>query len=309
LRILVTGGAGFLGSVIVPNMLMQRADYRITVLDSFRFKQTSLAPWCDNPRLDIVKGDCRDERLMRELIARHDVFIPLAGIVGAAACDADREAAQSINCDAVEMLCDLLSVDQRVIFPNTNSGYGVGGEELCTEDSPLRPISVYGRTKCAAEAIVLSRENSVVFRLATVFGVSTRMRTDLLVNDFVLRALTERSITLYEPQARRNFIHIQDVARAFVHALILFGGMRGQVFNCGDSDANMTKAALCETIGRHVEGFAWAEGAGADPDKRDYIVSNAKLEAIGWTAQRTIDDGIRELLRYYRMSMERAGNA
>jgi nucleoside-diphosphate-sugar epimerase len=282
--------------------------YDVTVLDTFEYGQTSLSVWCDNPRLTIEKGDCRDGRILKPLVLINDLFIPLAGVVGASACDANPGQAQSVNRDAIRALCGLLSGDQRVIFPNTNSGYGIGGEEFCTEESPLRPVSLYGRTKVEAEAIVMERKNSIAFRLATVFGTSSRMRTDLLVNDFVLRAVTEGSIALYEPAARRNFIHIKDAANAFVHAEAMFNGMRGNVFNCGDSRANMTKARLCHTIDKHVP-FAWTQGQGFDPDKRDYVVSNDKLESTGWRPQRTLDDGIAELIRYYRMTTDRSGNA
>lgn len=299
--ILLTGGAGYLGAVMVPALLA--AGHRVTVLDNFLFKQNSLAAVCADPAFDVVRGDARDAALLRPLVAKADIVIPLAALVGAPMCDADRIAAQSTNFDAVRTLLDLLSPQQRVLMPVTNSGYGVGEQgQFCTEESPLKPLSLYGRSKVAAEAAVLDRGNALSFRLATVFGMSPRMRIDLLVNDFVYRALYDRAIILFEPHFKRNFIHIRDVARAFLHGIAQFETMRDRPYNLGLSDANLSKWELCERIQAQLPDFAFLEAPiGEDPDKRDYIVSNARIEGTGFQPAYSLDAGIAELIKGYRM--------
>jgi len=299
--ILLTGGAGYLGAVMVPALLA--AGHRVTVLDNFLFKQNSLAAVCADPAFDVVRGDARDAAILRPLVAQADIVIPLAALVGAPMCDADRIAAQSTNFDAVRTLLDLLSPQQRVLMPVTNSGYGVGEQgQFCTEESPLKPLSLYGRSKVAAEAAVLDRGNAISFRLATVFGMSPRMRIDLLVNDFVYRALYDRAIILFEPHFKRNFIHIRDVARAFLHGIAQFETMRDRPYNLGLSDANLSKWELCERIQAQLPDFAFLEAPiGEDPDKRDYIVSNARIEGTGFQPAYSLDAGIAELIKGYRM--------
>lgn len=300
-HILVTGGAGYLGSILVPALL--EAGYRVTVLDSFMFRQNSLSHVCADPRFDVVRGDARDEDTLRPLLAKADAVIPLAALVGAPLCDMDKLAAVSTNRDAVLSLVRLLSREQRILMPVTNSGYGIGEQgKFCTEDTPLRPISLYGRTKVEAEAAVLERGNAISFRLATVFGMAPRMRVDLLVNDFVHRAVFDRAVVLFEPHFKRNYIHIRDVARAFLHGLANFGTMRDRPYNVGLSDANLSKWELCERIRSHLPQFVFLEAPiGEDPDKRDYIVSNARIEATGYAPAHSLDDGIRELIKGYRM--------
>jgi nucleoside-diphosphate-sugar epimerase len=299
--ILLTGGAGYLGAVMVPALLA--AGHRVTVLDNFLFKQNSLAAVCADPAFDVVRGDARDAAVLRPLVAKADIVIPLAALVGAPMCDADRIAAQSTNFDAVRTLLDLLSPQQRVLMPVTNSGYGVGEQgQFCTEESPLKPLSLYGRSKVAAEAAVLDRGNALSFRLATVFGMSPRMRIDLLVNDFVYRALYDRAIILFEPHFKRNFIHIRDVARAFLHGIAQFETLRDRAYNLGLSDANLSKWELCERIQAQLPNFAFLEAPiGEDPDKRDYIVSNARIEGTGFQPAYSLDAGIAELIKGYRM--------
>ena len=237
------------------------------------------------------------ERVLRE----SEVVIPLAAIVGAPACDADPTAARTINLDAIRLLLSLRSSSQRILLPNTNSGYGIGEKgKFCTEESPLRPISLYGRTKVEAEQAVLDAGNAVTFRLATVFGVSPRMRLDLLVNDFVHRALTDRCVVVFEGHAKRNYIHIRDVARAFLHALDHFEAMKNRPYNVGLSDANLSKLELCAKIKEHLPRFIYLEAPiGEDPDKRDYIVSNERIEKTGFKPAYSLDDGIRELIKAY----------
>lgn len=303
--ILVTGGAGYLGSIIVPELLA--AGHRVTVLDNFMYNQNSLAHVCANPNFDVVNGDSRSEELLKRLVKDVDYVFPLAALVGAPLCKKDPIAATMTNRDAIATLAKLLSPQQRIVMPITNSGYGIGEQgKHCTEESPLRPVSLYGVDKVEAEKIVLARENSVSLRLATVFGMAPRMRIDLLVNDFVYRAVNDRVVVLFEAHFKRNFIHVRDVARAFMHAMDKFEGMKGKPFNVGLSDANLSKAELCAKIQAHVSGFQYLEAqVGEDPDKRDYIVSNARIEATGYKPKHSLDDGIRELLKGFRMIRDR----
>lgn len=301
MRILVTGGAGYLGSVVVPRLLAE--GHSVTVLDSFMFGQNSLAECCHLESFDVVRGDCRDERLVKDLIANFDAIIPLAALVGAPLCGRDEIGAVSTNRDAVKLLCRLASDEQKILLPVTNSGYGIGTPGVaCTEDSPLQPISLYGTSKVEAEAAVLERKNGLTFRLATVFGMSSRMRIDLLVNDFVYRAVTDRAVVIFEGHFKRNYIHIRDVASVFVHALNHFDAMRGRAYNVGLEDANVSKLELCERIQRHIPGFVFLEAPiGEDPDKRDYIVSNQRILSTGWKPSFSLDDGIKELIKGYRI--------
>ncbi|MFC3228842.1 NAD-dependent epimerase/dehydratase family protein [Marinibaculum pumilum] len=300
MHILITGGAGYLGSTMVPALLAQ--GHKVTVLDSFQFGENSLAAACADPGFEAVRGDARQTDVLRPLLVQADAVIPLAALVGAPLCDRDQIGAVTINRDAIATMVDLMSPAQRLLIPISNSGYGVGEPgKFCTEESPLRPVSLYGRTKVEAEEIALARENTVSFRLATVFGMSPRMRMDLLVNDFVYRAVSDRALVLFEAHFKRNYIHVRDVARAFQHGLDHFDEMRGRAFNVGLSDANLSKWELCETIARHVPGFTFLEApVGKDPDQRDYIVSNARIEATGFRPAHSLDDGIVELIKGYR---------
>lgn len=303
LNVLITGGAGYLGSILAPTLL--EAGCRVVVLDSFMFRQVSLAHVCAHPDFELIRGDARDPNALRPLVRDADAVIPLAALVGAPLCDADPAAAVGVNRDAVLTLLDLLSPSQRVLMPVTNSGYGVGETgKFCTEETPLRPISLYGRSKIEAETAVLARGNAISFRLATVFGMSPRMRLDLLVNDFVRRAVVDRAVVLFEPHFKRNYIHIRDVARVFLHGLNNFDSMRDRPYNVGLSDANLSKWELCERIRAHIPQFVFMEAPiGEDPDKRDYIVSNARIEAAGFKPAYSLDDGVRELIKGYRMPM------
>lgn len=300
-HILVTGGAGYLGSIMVPAFL--DAGYKVTVLDNFMFKQNPLAHVCANPDFDVVRGDARDESLIKSLIKDVDVVIPLAALVGAPLCNNDQIGTVTINRDSVIMLTKQLSADQRILMPITNSGYGIGEKgKFCTEETPLRPISLYGTTKVEAEAAALERGNAISFRLATVFGMAPRFRLDLLVNDFVYRAVNDRAVVLFEADFKRNYIHIRDVVNAFLHGLNNFDAMKNEPYNVGLSDANLSKRELCEKIREHVPSFVFMEAPiGEDPDKRDYIVSNEKIEATGFMPKHSLDDGIRELIKGYTM--------
>ena len=309
-RVLVTGGAGYLGSTLVP-MLLDRG-CEVAVVDSFMYGQDSLSAVCHDRRFTLRRGDVRNLELMKPLVARADVIIPLAALVGAPLCDRDPLAATSTNKQAIVDMLPMLSPAQRVILPITNSGYGVGETgKFCTEDTPLRPVSLYGRDKVEVERIMLERHPaSISLRLATVFGMSPRMRLDLLVNDFVYRACRDRFIVLFEGHFKRNFIHVRDVARAFMHALDHFDAMQGGPYNVGLSDANLSKAELCERIKVQVPAFTVFESTvGQDPDKRDYIVSNEKIEKTGYQPAHSLDEGIRELITGFPMIRnERYGN-
>lgn len=310
MKVLVTGGAGYIGSVLVPDLLARA--HEVTVLDAFPHGLSSLATACAYPEFNPVRGDARDEMLVRELARDRDVVIPLAALVGAPLCKLDPVGAKSINHAAVVLLLGLLSSEQRVIFPNTNSGYGIGRPgEPCTEESPLNPVSLYGRTKVDAEKAVLDHPASVTLRLATVFGVAPRMRTDLLVNDFTYRAVKDRALIIFEGHFKRNYIHVRDVSAAFLHAIDNFDAMQGRPYNVGLSDANLSKLELCAAIQKHVPDFVYLEAPiGEDPDKRDYIVSNERIENTGFRPKVSLNQGIEELVRGYRMvRAARYGNA
>jgi nucleoside-diphosphate-sugar epimerase len=300
-KILVTGGAGYIGSILVPVLLNK--GYKVTVLDSLIYNQNSLLECCANPDFDFIKGDICDESLMSSLIPRFDIILPVAAIVGAPACNINPSLTRLVNYDAQIMMIKLLSPSQKVIFPTTNSGYGIGEKDkFCTEETPLRPISEYGKMKVEVEKAYLDSGNAITFRLATVFGMSPRMRMDLLVNDFTYRAYKDRFIVLFEEHFRRNFIHIRDVGKAFIFGLEHYDKMKGQPFNVGLSSANLTKRQLCEKIKEYVPDlYIHSAPIGQDPDKRDYIVSNGKIESLGWRPDYTIDDGIKELLKGYRI--------
>ena len=299
MNILITGGAGYIGSLLTPALLA--GGHQVTVVDHFYFNQASLLDCCHHGGFEIVRGDCRDESLMKRLISKADAIIPLAALVGAPLCDQDPAAAKATNQEAVEMLCRLAGRSQWIMMPVTNSGYGIGEEgKVCTEDSPLRPLSLYGRTKVRAEQSVLARENSISFRLATVFGMSPRMRIDLLVNDFVHRAVNDRAVVVFQGHFKRNYIHIRDVVRVFQHGLTNFETMKGKAYNVGLDDANLSKLELCAVIQKQLPKFVYLEAPiGEDPDKRDYIVSNARIAAAGFRPEWSLDRGIQELIKGY----------
>lgn len=297
MKILVTGGGGYIGSVLVPSLLA--SGYEVTVLDNFMFGQTTLTEACKYDRFKVVNGDTRDKNLLQNLMKDADVIIPLAALVGAPICKKDPSATQSINHYAIEMICNLASNNQRILMPVTNSGYGIGEEGIyCTEESPLKPISLYGITKVKAEEAVLSRSNSITFRLATVFGMSARMRIDLLVNDFVYRAVNDSAVVIFEGHFKRNYIHIQDVVSVFKYGIEHFDSMRGLPYNVGLDDANLSKVELAEAIKKQIPNFVYLEAPiGEDPDKRNYIVSNARLANAGFKTEWSLERGITELIK------------
>jgi len=290
-----------LGSILCEHLLDR--GYQVTVLDTLEYGQHSLFHLCAEPRFDFVFGDARNEQALAPLMQAADVIIPLAAVVGAGACDRDPSRAKSVNVDAIRLLTRLRSPNQLIVYPNTNSGYGTkSGASFCTEETPLDPISLYGTTKCQAELELLQLSNVITLRLATVFGASPRPRLDLLVNHFVYAAVTDGYLVLFEKDFKRNYIHIRDVADCFVHCIENAAKMTGRPYNAGLDDANLSKIELAEKVKQYVPRlYIQAAAIGSDPDKRNYIVSNARLREAGFVAKRSLDDGIRELLIAYRM--------
>lgn len=301
MKILLTGGAGYLGSTMVGYLL--EAGHQVKVLDNFMFGEASLNHFCANPNFDVVHGDIRIRETMQPLIEDVDCVIPLAAYVGAPLCSKDPIGAKTTNHDAIMMMLDMVSDDQWVLMPTTNSAYGTGDDNnFCDENSPLRPISSYAIEKVAIEKELMRRENSISFRLATVFGMSPRLRLDLLVNDFVHRAVRDKAVVLFESHFKRNYVHVRDVSRVFMHGIANFDSMKGEIYNVGLSTANVSKRELCEHIQKHVPEFNFIEAqVGKDPDQRNYIVSNAKLEATGFQPEYSLDRGIEELVKGFKM--------
>ena len=308
MKILITGGAGYLGSIMIRAFLNKR--YKVTVLDNLLFNQTSLLQYISNTDFKFIYGDVRNELLLEELCNDNDVIIPLAAIVGFPACAANPELAKEINFNQiVNILKYTNGKNKKILYPNTNSGYGLGlGQIECTEDSPLTPISVYGQTKCQAENLLKASTDAIIFRLATVFGISSRMRVDLLVNNFVFKAITDKYIVIFERNFKRNFIHVEDVASAFLFMLENYNKHKGEIFNVGLGDANLSKEELLERIQSQISNFTVCyDDYYEDPDKRNYIVSNAKIEATGWKPNCSLDTGIKQLIEGYQMIIPKIG--
>lgn len=300
-NIFVTGGAGYLGSIMVPDLLA--AGHEVTVLDNFMYDQNSLGHVCHHPNFNVVRGDIRIESVVLPLMKKADIIIPLAALVGAPICSKDPVGATTTNHDAIFMMIKHLSKEQMVLMPTTNSAYGTGDKNnFCIEDSPLRPISQYAKEKVEIEQSLMQHQNAVSFRLATVFGMAPRMRIDLLVNDFTYRAVYDRFVVLFESHFKRNYLHVRDVSRVFQHAINNHDRMKGQVYNVGLSEANVSKKELCEAIQKQIPDFVFPDAAiGKDPDQRDYIVSNAKIESTGFKTAFSLDAGIQDLIKGYTM--------
>lgn len=300
-NILVTGGAGYLGSILCEHLLA--AGHKVVVLDNLMYGQHSLFHFCANPNFEFICGDVRNETTLYPALKKADVIIPLAAIVGAGACDKDPILAKTVNLDAIRLMNRLRSTQQLVIYPVTNSGYGTkSGDVFCTEETPMEPITLYGETKVQAEAEILNSSNVISLRLATVFGMSPRMRLDLLVNHFTFSAVTDGYIVIFEKDFKRNYIHIRDVADCFLHCIQNADKMTGRAYNVGLDDANLSKEELALKVKDYVPRFyVHFSEIGSDPDKRNYIVSNQRLRDAGFEAKRSLDDGIQELIKGYRM--------
>ncbi len=299
MKILITGGAGYIGSTLIDLLLSK--NYEVTVIDSLKYNQTSLLHVCNNKKFKLIHDEVIPYVSNSEFLNDFDVIIPLAAIVGAPACDRYKKEATETNFYQIKLIVDNLKSNQRLIMPNTNSQYG-SSTEIITEESPFNPHTHYAKTKCDAENYILSHGNGVCLRLATVFGSSSRMRTDLLVNDFVYKSLVDGYLVLFESQFKRNYIHVRDIAQTFLFTIKNYDVMRGSAYNAGLSNANLSKMELALKIKEHVPNLVIkTEEFREDVDKRDYIVSNQKLENLGWKPEHSLDDGIRELIYAYKM--------
>jgi nucleoside-diphosphate-sugar epimerase len=303
-NILVTGGAGYIGSILVPELL--EAGHKVTVIDNFMYRKPSLANSISNPNLELVYGDIRNQSLMKSLINKADIVVPLAAIVGAPACDKDPIQASSVNKDATIWLFNQLSSEQQIIMPTTNSAYGSGDKNnYCDENSELKPLSLYAKDKVEVEKVLMNNPLATSFRLATVFGVSPRMRLDLLVNNFMYRAMTDKFVILFEGHFKRNYVHVRDVTRAFRFAIDNTELVKGDIFNFGLSEANISKQELCEAIKKIIPEFTYLDAPLAkDPDQRNYVVSNAKIESRGMKAEISLELGLGELKKGLQMFHE-----
>ena len=301
MKILVTGGAGYIGSVLVPKLLKE--NYEVTVLDNLFFDQFTLFEAFKNKKFNFIKGDVRDRKFLYDLAEKFDLIIPLAALVGAPLCDKHPQMAKDTNQFAIENLCSDLSKSKKIILPVTNSGYGTKNSEIkCTEETPLNPISIYGKTKVAAEYAVLNRGNAISLRLATVFGVSSRMRTDLLVNHFVYEATKKKYLKIFEGHFKRNFVHIEDVSNVIIFVIKNFDKFKNNCYNFGLEDANLSKLELAKYIQKFIKDLIIEESnSGKDPDQRNYIVSNQKILNTGFKFEFSLEKGVVELIKAYEM--------
>ena len=307
-RILITGGAGYIGSKLVNKLL--DLNYKVTVIDILKFSSKSINHLFNNRNFKFIKGDVRNYKLITKLVKKNEFIIPLAALVGAPLCAKNKREAISTNLESIKLMMKIISKKNKIIYLTTNSGYGIGMiNKYCDEESPLNPISLYGRTKVDAEKIIMRNKNSIGFRLATVFGYSYRMRTDLLVNNFVFNAIKYKKLTIYEPHFRRNFIHINDVVDGVIYAIQNFNSLKSNVYNLGLSSANITKHMLAKKIKKQLKYLKIIIVKNRkDPDQRDYYVSNKKIERKGFKAKTSIEKGIRELIDVFTHSNEKIVN-
>lgn len=295
MRILVTGGAGYIGCVLVP--LLLENGYQVRVLDNLMYNGTGLLPHFRNPRFDFVKGDIRDPQTVRDAMQGCDVVIHLAAIVGFPACRKYPDLAQTVNVDGTKVVAEAVGRERLILFGSTGSNYGALEDEVCTEETPLNPLSLYAKTKAAAEQYLLENCNTIAYRFATGFGISPRMRLDLLVNDFVYSAVRIRHLVVYEAHFMRSFIHVHDIARSFLFAIDNVDRMHGQVYNVGSETMNYSKAQICEMIRDKVDFYLHYADIGEDADKRNYVVSYKKISSLGYRTTITLEEGIEELIQ------------
>ena len=307
-KILITGGGGYVGSMLTT--ILVNLGHRVSVIDLMKYDKGSLNHLYYHKNFKLIQKDIRDKKIMKKLIRQNEYIIPLAALVGAPLCDKNKKEAVSVNYDSIKSLVSLSTKKNKIIFLTTNSGYGVGEKnKFCDENSPLRPISLYGRTKCDAEKEVMKFKNCICFRLATVFGFSYRMRTDLLVNNFVYNAMQTKRLTIFEPHFRRNFIHIRDVVSAIVYSINNFKKLRSNVYNLGLSSANISKLMLAKKIRKQMKNLKVTIVKNKkDPDKRDYFVSNRKIEKKGFKAKILLETGIDELMTLFEVDNKKIIN-
>ena len=301
MKILITGGAGYIGSILVPDLL--NLGHKVTVIDNFMFNQQSLLNCCNNKNLTIIRSDVRNKDNLLKHVVLNDCIIPLACLTGAPICNKDPFSAKQINYDHIKNITDIKSKDQMLIFPCSNSGYGVGQADVfCDENTPMKPVSLYGKLKVEIDKILLDRGDCITFRFATIFGISPRMRLDLLVNDFTYRALIDKTVVLFESHFKRNYLHVRDASKAFIHTIDHYEKMVGEPFNVGLSEANLSKKELCDEIKKEINDFQYVTSEiGKDPDQRNYVISNEKIEATGFTTSHSISDGIKELVKGFQV--------
>ena len=308
-KILITGGAGYIGSMLSTKLLS--LGHQVTVVDLLKYDKGSLNHLYFNKNFKLIVDDVRKKNLMKKLVRKYDFIIPLAALVGAPLCEKFKKDAVSTNLGTIKTLCDIVTSNNKVIYLTTNSGYGIGKKDkYCDENSPLNPISLYGRTKCDGEDLVRSKvKNHVCFRLATVFGHSYRMRSDLLVNNFVNTTIKKKKLTLFEPHFRRNFIHVRDVINAIIFTIKNFNKLKNDVYNLGLSSANISKIMLAKKIQKQYKKLKIKIITNRkDPDKRDYFVSNKKIEKKGFKASISLDEGISELIQIFSYDKNRIIN-
>jgi nucleoside-diphosphate-sugar epimerase len=307
-KILVTGGAGYIGSKLITKLVELK--FNVTVVDSLKFSSKSINHLFNKKNFTFIKDDVRNKKLIKKLLKANEFIIPLAGLVGAPLCEKNKKEAISVNYESIKYLSENVNNNNKIVYLTTNSGYGIGKKnKYCDESSQLNPISLYGRTKVDAEKIIMTKKNVVAFRLATVFGHSYRMRTDLLVNNFVFNALLDKELTLFEPHFRRNYIHINDVVDGIIYSIKNFNKLKSNVYNLGLSSANLTKLMLAKKIKKKLKylKIKFIKNI-KDPDQRDYFVSNKKIEKKGFRAKVKIEDGIDELIKVFTYSKEKIIN-
>jgi len=307
-KILITGGAGYIGSKLATKLL--NLNFKVTILDLLKFSGKSINHLYNYNNFTFIKGDVRDKRLIKKLIKSNEFIVPLAALVGAPLCEKKKKEAIDVNLESIKLLMQNVKKKNKIIYLTTNSGYGIGQKDkYCDEKSPLNPISLYGKTKVEAEKIVMNHKNSIGFRLATVFGHSYRMRTDLLVNNFVYRSVKFKKLKIFEPHFRRNYIHIGDVVDGILYSINNFNELRSQIYNLGLSSANLTKIMLAKKIKKQIPLLKINIIRNIkDPDQRDYYVSNKKIEKKGFKAKIKIEDGIKELIDIFTYSKEKITN-